>query len=142
MIERVVTGILIIAGGAAVIAVGKWAKVYWLRKRYPPAAYTIDDENDKIQKPKASLTQQLALTSVVAVGILVAVVGVAWFILSWSSPIWSLEDQRIGLHCLNSEIEAYDGSRLSVNATHTTKMPSKSTGYQMCQVDKRGLHPT
>lgn len=79
--------------------------------------------------------------------------GLAWFLLSSLvevEPSWSPEDRHRGLHCLTGEAEAYDGSRLSVNkgsvmiAKHYARDKDVFAlhGYQMCQADDRGWHPT
>ncbi|MDE0035589.1 MAG: hypothetical protein OXU75_20980 [Deltaproteobacteria bacterium] len=86
-----------------------------------------------------------------AVGVLLG--GIAWYLLSSimePEPSWSPEDRHRGLHCLTGEAEAYDSSRLSVNeasvmvAKHYARDKEVFAlhGYQMCQADEQGWHPT
>lgn len=86
-----------------------------------------------------------------AVGLLLG--GPAWYVLSSimePERSWSAEDRHRGLHCLTGEAEAYDGSKLLVNEGSITiarhyareKEVFALHGYQMCQADMRGWHPT
>lgn len=63
---------------------------------------------------------------------------------------WNHEDRHRGLHCLTHEVEAHDGSTIRVNMASTMiakhyardKAAFKIHGYQMCQANKEGWHPT
>ena len=73
-------------------------------------------------------------------------------LLGWATPErpWSPEDRHRGLHCLTSEAEAYDGTKLSVNEGSivmaklyaSDKDAFEIHGYQMCQANEEGWHPT